>query len=297
MPMVKAGAPGDTVGSTLLAGLSVVDVQTVQDGRGASIEGTQALATFAERLWRARQQGLLLAPEEVVEPASGEEAYAIQADIVQLSGYQVRGFKVGSTSKEAQRLLGTCEPGSGPILAPYLHMTPARLAIVPRQTPAVEGEFAFRLGSALPPCEAAYSTADVAQAIDAIAGAIEIVGTRLAGGPAGKGRYLVTADGGANIALVTGPWRADWRGLDRKTQQVAMHINGQIRGRGEGARALGDPMNVMVWLANQPSRLGRGLKAGDIISTGTCTGLDDVKPGDAVLADFGSLGCVELLLE
>ena len=53
----------------------------------------------------------------------------------------------------------------------------------------------------------------------------------------------------------------------------------------------------MVWLANQQSRFGHGLKAGDIVSTGTCTGLDAVKPGDAVLADFGTLGCVELLLE
>src|SRR5262245_31687086 len=219
------------------------------------------MANFAERLWRARQQGLLLLPEEVVEPASGAEAYAIQAQIVQLSGHEVRGFKVGSTSKEAQRLLGTSEPGSGPILAPYLHMSPAKLAIVPRQTPAVEGEFAFRLGRALPPRKAAYTLADLAMAIDAVAGAIEIVGTRLAGGLAGKGRYLVTADGGANIALITGRWMADWRDLDLKRQSVAMLVNGQVRGRGEGARALGDPMQVMLWLANQ-QRSGRGLKAG-----------------------------------
>lgn len=254
------------------------------------------MANFAERLWRARQQGLLVLAEEVVEPATSEEAYAIQAEIVRLSGQELRGFKVGSTSKEAQRLLGTSGPGSGPILAPYLHTTPARVAIVAGHTPAVEGEFAFRLGRALPPREATYTEADVAQAIDAIAGAIEIVGTRLAGGLAGKGRNLVTADGGANVALITGSWTADWRGLDLKRQPVAMHINGQIRGRGEGARALGDPMKVMVWLANQQSRLGRGLKPGDIVSTGTCTGLDDVKPGDAVLADFGTLGRVDLLL-
>ncbi|RPI35320.1 MAG: hydratase, partial [Hyphomicrobiaceae bacterium] len=59
----------------------------------------------------------------------------------------------------------------------------------------------------------------------------------------------------------------------------------------------GDPMNVMVWLANQQSGFGRGLKAGDIVSTGTCTGLADVAPGDVVVADFGSLGCVELMLQ
>src|SRR5262245_17140422 len=255
------------------------------------------MADLAERLWQARKDGTIVAAQEIMQPASTEEAYAIQAEIVRLSGHAVRGFKVGSTSKEAQRLLGTSGPGSGPLLAPYLHMTPARVAIVPRQTPAAEAECACRFGSALPPREAAYTAADVAQAIEAMAGAIEIVGTRLAGGLAGKGRHLVTADGGANVALITGAWTADWRGLDLKRHEVAMHINGQIRGRGEGGRALGDPMHVMVWLANQQSRLGRGLKAGDIVSTGTCTGLDEVKPGDAVLADFGALGRVALLLE
>ena len=255
------------------------------------------MADLAERLWEARKQGSVVQSEDITEPASTEEAYAIQSQIVRLSGYEVRGFKVGSTSKEAQQLLGTSEPGSGPILAPYLHMTPARVTIVPPQMPAVEGEFAFRLGQDLPPREAAYTNAEVARAIDAAAGAIEVVGTRLAGGLAGKGRFLMTADGGANVALITGPWTTDWRGLDLKTHRVAIRINGKERGRGEGARALGDPMNVMVWLANQQSKSGRGLKGGDIISTGTCTGLDGIKPGDHVVADFGSLGCVETMLQ
>jgi 2-keto-4-pentenoate hydratase len=160
----------------------------------------------------------------------------------------------------------------------------------------VEGEFAFRMGADLPPRAGAYTETEVTGAIAAMAGAIEVVGTRLAGGLAGKGRHLVTADGGANVALVTGAWLEDWRDVDRKTQQVVMRINGRTCGAGPGARALGDPINVMVWLANQQSRFGRGLKAGDIVSTGTCTGLDDVRPGDEVLADFGTLGRVELFL-
>lgn len=255
------------------------------------------MAHLAERLWEARKQGNVVRLEDIAEPSSAAEAYAIQSEIVRLSGHEVRGFKVGSTSQEAQRLLGTTEPGSGPILAPYLHTTPARVAIVPLQMPAVEGEFAFRLGQDLPPRDAAYGHAEVARAIEAAAGAIEVVGTRLAGGLAGKGRFLVTADGGVNVALVTGPWTTDWRGLDLKAHGVAIGINGHERGRGEGARALGDPMNVMVWLANQQSGFGRGLKAGDIVSTGTCTGLDRIKPGDQVVADFGSLGRVEIVLE
>jgi 2-keto-4-pentenoate hydratase len=105
----------------------------------------------------------------------------------------------------------------------------------------------------------------------------------------------VTADGGVNVALVTGPWTTDWRGLDLKAHRVAIGINGQERGRGEGARAWRP--NERDGVARQQSRFGRGFKAGDIVSTGTCTGLDRVKPGDQVVADFGSLGRVEIVLE
>ena len=252
---------------------------------------------LAARLWTARKNGGVVPFEEIAEPDTLEEAYAVQAEIMRLSGYPVLGFKVGSTSEEAQRLLGTSEPGSCPVLAPYLFESPARVSIETAQMPAVEGEFAFRLGRDLPSRAEAYGLEDVTEAIDAVAGAVEVVGTRIAGGLAGKGRYLVTADSGANISLVVGAWSTDWRQVDLKTHRVAMVVNGETRGEGEGARALGDPLNVMVWLANQQSQRGVGLQRGLCVSTGTCTGLDKVNPGDRVVADFGTLGAVEIVFE
>ena len=124
-----------------------------------------------------------------------------------------------------------------------------------------------------------------------------MVGSRFAGGLAGKGRLLVTADCGANVALAVGPWLRDWRSLDLKAHAVAVSVNGAAGGSGTGSRALGDPMNVMLWLANQQSREGQGLKAGEIVSTGTCTGIDPVRPDDRVAADFGALGRVEIEFE
>lgn len=250
--------------------------------------------TLALKLWQARRDGGIVDPADVQEPASDAEAYAVQDEIVRLSGLPARGFKVGSTSAEAQKLLGTSEPGSCPVLAPYYFDSPARVELVPAHMPALEGEFAFRMARDLPARDEAYSASDLRDAIDAVAGAIEVVGTRLKGGLAGKGRFLTTADSGANIALVVGSWQSDWRDIDLPAHAVAMHVGGVVKGSGTGARALGDPLNVMVWLANQQSRRGRGLKAGDIVSTGTCTGLDPVAPGDRVSADFGELGTVDI---
>ena len=255
------------------------------------------MTDLSERLWQARCTGGVVDADTILTPTSLADAYAVQHDMAVLSGQPVRGFKVGSTSAEAQRTLGTDEPGAGLLLAPFVHESPARFAIAPAHTPFVEGEFAYRLGRDLPPRAALYTRDEVADAVAAVAGAIEVVGTRFAGGLAGKGRLLVTADFGANIALVLGAWRHDMRSIDLKPHRVAMTVNGAVRGTGTGARALGDPANVLLWLANQQSAAGRGLKAGDIVSTGTCTGLDPVQPGDRVRADFGDLGAVDIVFE
>jgi 2-keto-4-pentenoate hydratase len=73
----------------------------------------QDVNALALKLWEARRDGGIVDPADVKEPAGDVEAYAVQDEIVRLSGLPARGFKVGSTSAEAQKLLGTSEPGSG----------------------------------------------------------------------------------------------------------------------------------------------------------------------------------------
>jgi 2-keto-4-pentenoate hydratase len=255
------------------------------------------MTSLAVQLLHARRSGTVIDPARIERPKDLAAAYAIQQEIVSLSGEPARGFKVGSTSIEAQRKLGTSEPGSGVLLASCVHESPAIVAVSPAHAPCVEGEFSFLMGRDLLPRGARYAMSEVAAAVEAVAGAVEVVGTRFAGGLAGKGRLLVTADCGANIAFVSGAWHRDWRSLDLKNHRAAMSINGTTHGSGTGSRALGDPINVMLWLANHQSAAGRGLKAGEIVSTGTCTGLDPVEPGDRVRADFGPLGSVDIVFE
>jgi hypothetical protein len=70
------------------------------------------LDDLAQKLWYARCLGRTIDAASCELPTSKDEAYAIQDAIVDLSGLPLRGYKVGSTSKEAQRLLGTDEPGA-----------------------------------------------------------------------------------------------------------------------------------------------------------------------------------------
>ena len=54
------------------------------------------------------------------------------------------------------------------------------------------------------------------------------------------------------------------------------------------------PLAALAWLANDRVAHGGGLKAGEVVTTGTCTGIVHVGAGDSARADFGDLGAVEL---
>ncbi len=97
------------------------------------------MTDLAGLLWEARRSGGVVHLDNVDHPKSSKEAYAIQHEIAALCGQATRGFKVGSTSMEAQRLLGTNEPGSALLLAPYVYESPAKILIEPNAVVRGEG--------------------------------------------------------------------------------------------------------------------------------------------------------------
>ena len=82
----------------------------------------------------------------------------------------------------------------------------------------------------------------------------------------------IVADMVANTEWVKGRERADWRGMDLKGHPVRLYRDGELVAEGVGANALGDPLTVLEWTASHLSALGDGIKAGEVVSTGTCTG-------------------------
>ena len=220
------------------------------------------MSDLAERLCRARLDGGTVAVEPAAIGENLDAAYALQQKVLWHIGGPSDSWKVGSTSAEAQAALGTTEPGAARVPARFCFTSPAN---------------------------------EVAAATDGIAPSLEIVGSRLADGLAGAGRIAVTADGGANIALVTGDFITDWQRFDLPSHQLTVTINGDLCASGEGRRALGNPFNVMVWLANF-QRQREGLRTGEVVTTGTCSGLLEVNAGDVVVADYGTLGAVQTTL-
>ena len=253
------------------------------------------MLSLSKRLASARLDGALVTVEPNEEPKSLQEAYQVQKEVNRLLSPSSNAWKVGSTSEEAQLKLGTTEPGAARVPEQFKFRDGDKIPVFSSHDLWVEGEFAISIGKDLPPREQPYIYEEVYSAIDGVAPSLEFVGSRLKNGLAGSGRLSVTADGGANVALCVGQVVHDWVDVDLATQRVSLTLNGTEVASGVGSNALKDPINVVLWLANH-KRVSQGLFAGEIISTGTCTGLTKVAPGDRVRAEFGPIGSINTWL-
>ena len=63
-------------------------------------------------------------------------------------------------------------------------------------------------------------------------------------------------------------------------------------GRGTGADVLGHPHHALAWLANHLAVGGTGLRAGQIVLTGSLVKTVWLNAGDEVVMDLSGLGTV-----
>ena len=63
---------------------------------------------------------------------------------------------------------------------------------------------------------------------------------------------------------------------------------------GHGKNVLGDPRVALAWLANELRGLGITLRAGEVVTSGTCHPPLPIQAGDHFVADFGVLGKVSV---
>jgi 2-keto-4-pentenoate hydratase len=85
----------------------------------------------------------------------------------------------------------------------------------------------------------------------------------------------------------------DWRGLDLGKLKVTLTVNGTPALEQVGGHATGDPLGVAVALVNM-MREKAGVRAGQLVTCGTFTGLRYLKPGDACGVRFDGLGAAEV---
>jgi 2-keto-4-pentenoate hydratase len=216
-------------------------------------------------------------------PASEADAYAVQTAVAETAG-PVGGWKVGAPSPRGHASFAPLPVSgfvpSGTTLADGVH-----------RMRGIEVEIAFRLSRDLPQRESEYSREEVLGAIDAVLPVIEVVETRLSDRSAANGLWAL-ADSVSHGELVLGKAIESWQGLNLDEVHVTLQFAGKtIVDR--ACRNAGDrPSDMVVRLANICNDHCGGLKAGQIVTTGSLMGLEVAGFQNDVVANTQGLGGV-----
>ena len=249
----------------------------------------------AELLWRHWQDGTVIeALPESVRPQSRAEGYAIQAKLDQRTAKPLFGWKIAATAVAGQKHINVDGPLAGRILAERVVADGATVDLSNNWMRVAEPEFCFRMARDLPPRAAAYTVDEVMAAVGTLHPAIEIPDSRYRDFTKAGEAQLIADNACAHQFMLGEATAADWRGLDLAAHPVLATITGKLEHKGVGRNVLGDPRFAMAWIANELSGLGRGLRAGEIVTTGTAAVPLPILPGDEAVADFGVLGKVSL---
>jgi 2-keto-4-pentenoate hydratase len=210
------------------------------------------------------------------------------------SGLAGVGWKIGAASDEIRRAEGLPSPSPGRIYRGTVFATgstlPPHLFINYRN---IECEYAFVLGVDFPAREQPYSAADARAGIESLRPVLELGDSVFLDWYGASSYFGSCLDNGGGAALVEGEAVDDWRSVDFDHEGMDLFLNGHYIKSGRASAAMGDPVTSLCWMLNWAGRHGRGVAAGEVVSTGTCTGHCFAAPGDVARADFGSLGVVE----
>jgi 2-keto-4-pentenoate hydratase len=249
----------------------------------------------AQTLWNHWQQRTRIeALPAGCMPASRQEGYAIQSQVQAVSGRTAFGWKIAATSSAGQAHIGVDGPLAGRLLNGQVFESGASLSLKGNLMCVAEPEFAFRMARDLPPRSADYTQAEVLDAVATLHPAIEVPDSRYADFVHAGAPQLIADNACAHQFVLGAATSADWRTVDLSQHPVHGKVAGRYERSGKGANVLGDPRIALTWIANELSKLGMTLRAGEVVTTGTCMQPLEVQPGDHASADYGAFGRVEV---
>jgi 2-keto-4-pentenoate hydratase len=250
-----------------------------------------AASDLLHELWMTGRRIAELPP--ALRPSTRAQGYAIQAMIERRSATRLFGWKIAATSVPGQTHIHVDAPLAGRILAERLIKNGGRCSLRGNRMCVAELEFAFRMSADITPRSQPYAMAEVMEHVATLHPSIEIPDSRFEPFEAAGAAQLIADNACAHDFLLGEASPAAWRGLNLATHEVAGTIDGAPL-RGSGANVLGDPRLALTWLANELSRYGATLRAGEVVTTGTCVVPIRIRKGSCLSGDFGILGLVSV---
>ena len=154
----------------------------------------------------------------------------------------------------------------------------------------IEGELFVRLGRDL---DEHTDLACAYAAIDAWMPGIELCDTRWIHGEQAD-PLLRLADRQLNCALIVGAAQPMVPSPDWAHQRVELWVDEQPVFTGSNSHPFAEPLNSLPWLARHAAAQGNPLRAGDLIATGSWTGIFWAPFGARVEVRFAGFGAVTL---
>ena len=250
-----------------------------------------SIEKFGDALYEAMVNRQTIAPlTEQAPEISIEDAYKISLSMLErrtAAGEQVVGKKIGVTSKAVMDMLNVHQPDFGYLTDRMMYATGADVPASSEMiAPRAEGEIAFVLKHDL--TGPGINNADVVRATECVMPCFEIVDSRITDW---KIKIQDTiADNASCGVVVMGDRAVSPTAVDLSTCGIMVELNGEIISTGAGAAALGSPLNCVTWLANTLGEIGIGLKAGEVILSGSLVPLQPVQAGDNMTLAIGGIG-------
>ncbi len=242
--------------------------------------------TLAANYYEAEVQRAPVPPISAAHPdITQRDAYLIQEALVLImmgEGWTTSGIKVGATKKSVQEKFATGGPVCSVMFRERQTKNGGRIDTARLSQPKIEPEIAFRMGRTL--SGPGVTRSDALAAVGGVMGAFEIVDCHTQNWEIGAVELI--ADNCVNAGYVLGPERPLAAGLDLARVTVEFSRNGGAPNLGSGAAALGDPVAVLVWLANWLAERDRQLEKDWVVLSGGIADAFPVAAGDRFIASY-----------
>jgi len=249
--------------------------------------------TLIDQFVRARvEAGPHRPPSEQGRRLDVAEAYRLQdalREALLARGERLAGWKAAFTNRAAQEANALAEPGCAFLLASGVLASGAEVPFARFHGLAVEAEVAFVMRREL--AGPGVTPARAATAVEGALPALELVDFRYSGKAVGTD---VVAEGVYAAAVVLGGALTPITGLDLALEGLVYEQSGALAATNTAAEVMGNPLNSLAWVANHLGGRGLGLKAGDIVMTGSVSKLLRPQAGDTVRATYTRLGSVSV---
>jgi 2-keto-4-pentenoate hydratase len=241
------------------------------------------VAAFADALLSARRSHTLVVPPGTLPDAAA--AYAVQEATFAALGPH-GAWKVGARSRDA-------EPSAAPIPQACILAPEAPLTGPAWQLRGVEVECGVRLGRDLGADAAGRPAAELLAAVDAVVPVVEIVETRWQDWRAVAPLALL-ADLGSHGGLIIGaPLPPTAERLDLRQAAARLQFGDELIADTRGAHSAPDLGWLLGWLAGHAAARGRPLRAGDVVTTGSLTGMPFSPAGTVVRAELAGAAPIQ----